>query len=33
VNRDGHAWPGGPPADAEITDLFGLLELLDRGVM
>jgi len=33
VNRDGHTWPGGPPADAEITDLFGLLELLDRGVM
>ncbi|WP_448507662.1 HAD family hydrolase [Immundisolibacter sp.] len=33
VNRDDHAWPGGPPADAEVHDLFGLLELLDRGVM
>jgi len=33
VNRDAQAWPGGPPADAEIHDLFGLLELLDRGAI
>lgn len=33
VNRTGQIWPGGPPADAEISDLFGLLELLDRGLM
>ncbi len=33
MNRDGQTWPGGPPADAQISDLFGLLELLDRGLM
>ena len=29
VNRDGKPWPGGPPADAEVRDLHGLLALLD----
>ena len=33
VNRDGQTWPDGPPADAEIKDLFGLLELLGAGLI
>ncbi len=33
MNRDGQTWPGGPPADAEISDLFGLLELLERSLI
>lgn len=28
VNRDSRTWPGGLPADAEVTDLHGLLDLL-----
>lgn len=33
VNRGNQTWPGGPAADAEISDLFGLLELLDAGLI
>ena len=33
VNRNGQTWPGGPPADAEISDLFGLLDLLEQGLV
>lgn len=33
VNRGARTWPGGPAADAEISDLFGLLELLDAGLI
>ena len=33
VNRNDQTWPGGPPADAEISDLFGLLDLLEQGLI
>jgi putative hydrolase of the HAD superfamily len=33
VNRAGHVWPGGPPADAQVGDLYGLLDLLERGLI
>ena len=33
VNRGDHLWPGGPAPDAEITDLYGLLALLDGGLI
>ncbi len=33
VNRNGQTWPGGRPADAEISDLFGLLDVLEQGLV
>jgi putative hydrolase of the HAD superfamily len=32
INRDGRAWPGGPPPDAQLNDLHGLPGLLAGGL-